>query len=415
MKWTNPSAREAAKPRWPGNARCGQRSRSRTPRLSWLTKSSSPRPSTASSPTRSLLGSLLPPIENPVGINAGLCPTQAGQSGPCAGIEASALSYGLSVENTNTVAIAGLAITGATTGIRVVNSSKSFVARNNWLGEKLDGTNGSGSNTGIWLDPESDNATIGSTTAGQGNVFVNNAAEGLDIEGASNADVLGNYFGVKADGATVAANGKNIEITDANGFEATDNEVGTKVEGAPSRARLRRRLQRDLPAAASRPASTWSGRRSPARNRPPGRPRFGATTSGLVPMARPSVANGTFDILVGGAEDATVGGESPGEANYIAGGGYGIYLRKRRRAQSRRQCHGIRQDWCRRHLARGRRVPARHEQRPPGAGAHERDPHGRRRRDRSAFRRLRDQRATSSKGRNSESRPRSPRGRRGPT
>ncbi|HEY5710249.1 MAG TPA: NosD domain-containing protein [Solirubrobacterales bacterium] len=271
------------------------------------------------------LGGLLPPIANPVGINAGLCATQAGQGGPCAGVEASALSYGLSVENTDTVAISGLAITGATTGIRVVNSSKSFAAHNNWLGEKLDGTNGSGSNTGIWLDPESDNATIGGTTAGEGNVFVNNAAEGLDIEGASNADVLGNYFGVKADGATVAANGKNIEITDANGFEATGNEVGTKVEGAAVTS-----------AACDGGCNVIAG-----GGLSTGINLVGETITGEEPATGPTtirgnyvglgadgatvLANGTFDILVGEAEDATIGGEAVGEANYIAGGGFGIY------------------------------------------------------------------------------------------
>jgi CSLREA domain-containing protein len=272
------------------------------------------------------LGSLLPPIANPVGINAGLCPTQAGQSGPCAGIEASALSYGLSVENTDTVEISGLAITGATTGIRVVNSSQSFVARNNWLGEKLDGTNGSGANTGIWLDPESDKATIGGTTAGQGNVFVNNAAEGLDIEGASETDVLGNYFGVKADGATVAANGKNIEITDANGFEATGNEVGTKIEGAAFTSAACDGGCNVIAGGGLSTGINLVGEPITGEAPAPGPTTIRGNYVGLGADGATLLANGTFDILVGGAEDVTVGGESPGEANYIAGGGYGIYL-----------------------------------------------------------------------------------------
>ncbi len=272
------------------------------------------------------LGSLLPPIANPVSINAGLCATQAGQSGPCAGIEASALSYGLSVENTDTVEIAGLAITGATTGIRVVNSSQSFVARNNWLGEKLDGANSSGSNTGIWFDPDSDNALIGGTAAGQGNVFVNNAAEGLDIEGASNADVLGNYFGVKADGVTAAANGKNIEITDANSFEATNNEVGTKVEGAAFTSTT---CDGGCNVIAGGGVSTGINLVGEAITGE--EPATGPTTIrgnfvGLAADGTTLRANGTFNILVGGAKDAKIGGESTGEANYIAGGGYGIFL-----------------------------------------------------------------------------------------
>ncbi len=266
------------------------------------------------------LGSLLPPITNPVEINAGSCPTQAGQSGPCAGIEASALSYGLSVENTDTVAIAGLAITGATTGIRVVNSSKSFVARNNWLGEKLDGASGSGANTGIWLDPESDNATIGSTTAGQGNVFVNSAAEGLDIEGADNADVLGNYFGVKADGVTKAANGKNIEITDTALIAATGNEVGTTISGAA--------------APCDGGCNVISGATTSGvdlfGNGGNEKPATGPTTihgnyMGLSAAGTTVVANGEYGVFTGKAGEVTVGGPANGDANFFAGLGTGIF------------------------------------------------------------------------------------------
>lgn len=171
----------------------------------------------------------LPAIAKQVSVKGGVCTTEAGQQGPCAGVNATGLSYALSVEDTDSVVIEGLAITGATTGIRVVNSSQGFIGRGNWVGAKLDGSNGTGSNTGIWLDPDSNGATIGGTAASERNVIVNSAAEGLDIEGADNADVLGNYFGVKPDGATQAANGKNVEITDTFAFEATGNEVGTAI------------------------------------------------------------------------------------------------------------------------------------------------------------------------------------------
>jgi len=266
------------------------------------------------------LGSLLPPITNPVGVNAGLCATQAGQSGPCAGVDAASLSYGLSVEDTNTVEISGLAITGATTGIRVVNSSKSFVARNNWLGLKLDGNNGSGSNTGIWLDPESDNAMIGGTAAGQGNVFVNNAAEGLDIEGASNTDVLGNYFGVKADGVTKAANGKDIEITDTAAIPATDNEVGDTVSGGA--------------APCDGPCNVISGATTSGidliGNGGNEKPATGPTTIqgnylGLSAAGTTVVANTEYGVFTGKAGEVTVGGPANGDTNFFAGLGTGIF------------------------------------------------------------------------------------------
>ncbi|HEU4944910.1 MAG TPA: NosD domain-containing protein [Solirubrobacterales bacterium] len=266
------------------------------------------------------ISSLLPPIANPVSINAGLCATEAGQGGPCAGVEASALSYGLSVENTDTVGISGLAITGATTGIRVVNSSKSFVARNNWLGEKLDGTNGSGSNTGIWLDPESDKAIIGGTAAGQGNVFVNNAAEGLDIEGASETGVMGNYFGVKADGVTKAANGKDIEITDTAAIAATDNEVGDTVSGGA--------------APCDGPCNVISGATTAGvdlfGNGGNEKPATGPTTIqgnylGLSAAGTTVVANGEYGVFTGKAGGVTVGGPANGDTNFFAGLGTGIF------------------------------------------------------------------------------------------
>lgn len=266
------------------------------------------------------LGSLLPPIANPVEINAGSCTTQAGQSGPCAGLEASALSYGLSVEDTDTVGIQGLAITGATTGIRVVNSSQSFVARGNWLGLKLDGSNGSGANTGIWLDPDSNNATIGGDAAVERNVFVNNAAEGLDIEGADSTDVFGNYFGVKADGVTKAANGKNIEITDTVAFTATDNEVGGTVSGAA--------------APCDGVCNVLSGATFAGvdlqGNGGNEEPATGPTTVhgnyiGLSAAGTTVVANSTYGVYSGTAEDVTIGGPENGDANFIAGGGTGIY------------------------------------------------------------------------------------------
>jgi len=269
------------------------------------------------------LGSLLPPISNPVGINAGLCATQAGQSGPCAGVEASALSYGLSVENTDTVEISGLAITGATTGIRVVNSSKSFAASNNWLGVKLNGSNGSGANTGIWLDPESDNATIGGTTAGQGNVFVNNEFEGLDIEGADNANVLGNYFGVKADGVTKAANGKNIEITDTALIEATGNEVGTTIEGAALTTPACDGGCNVISGATSLGIDLHGngGNEGPAR----GPTTIHGNHIGLDASGTEAVANGSFGINVRAADEVLVGGLAGGDTNFIAGGTFGIY------------------------------------------------------------------------------------------
>ncbi len=273
------------------------------------------------------IGSSLPAIKAPLKIdgkfNGAQCNTAAGVKGPCAGVNGPATGPALTVENADGVEIEGLAVTGATgaggTAISVINSSEGFDARGNWLGVKLDGTAGP-NNTGIFLDPDSNGATIGGEADAERNVFANNSFEGLDIEGADNANVLGNYFGVKPDGSTQAANGKNIEITDTDAFAATGNEVGGTISG--------------LAAPCDGACNVLSGSTTgidlngePAGNE---EPATGPTTIhgnfvGLNAAGTAVVANGTFNVLVGLAEDALVGGVANGDANFIAGGGFGIY------------------------------------------------------------------------------------------
>jgi len=272
--------------------------------------------------TVTLTNGLLPAITNPVGVNAGSsCTTQAGQGGPCAGLEAAGLSYGLSVDDTNTVEIAGLAITGATTGIRVVNSSQTFVSHGNWLGLKLNGSNGSGANTGIWLDPDSNGATIGGIETADRNVFANSAAEGLDIEGADNTKVRGNYFGVKADGVTKAANGRDIELTDTAAFAATGNEIGDTIAGAAAPCDSVCNLISGATTAGINLQGD-GGNEKPATGPTTIRGNF----FGLNAAGTAAVANEQYGVYVGEASDVTIGGPTGGDVNYIAGGGAGIYL-----------------------------------------------------------------------------------------
>lgn len=281
-----------------------------------------------------VLESPLPNITDPIlidgdGINDSRCLNATFSiNGPCVEISGpNASTPALVVDDTDDVTIEGLAITGSRTAINVIDSSSNFVAHGNWLGLTLDGT-AAGNTTGIFLDPDSNGATIGGTIAADRNVFGNNGAEGLDIEGADNADVLGNYFGVKPDGATQAANGKNIEITDstaAPGFPAENNEIGATVEG---------------PAETSEPCdggcnvisrATFTGidlnGNGTGQNEAPA---SGPTTVhgnyvGLTQGGAGGAGNATFGILAGEADEATVGGLADGDANYVAGGAYGIY------------------------------------------------------------------------------------------
>lgn len=271
------------------------------------------------------LGSSLPAIKDPVTVQGGDCFGEDGPDKPCAGVDGPSGANAFTVENTNEVTIDGLSITGAQTAINVIDSSSEFVARLDWVGVKLDGSVG-GNSKGIFLDPDSDKATIGGVNAADRNVIANNSFEGLDIEGADEADILGNYFGVDPDGATRAANGKNIEITDTIAFEANGDEVGTTVEGAAAATQ-----------ACDGGCNVISGSNGsgvdlvgdgegqnelPADGPTAVRGNYVGLNSGGVTTV---TTGALFDIYAGAADDVTVGGTAAGAANYIAGGSYGIY------------------------------------------------------------------------------------------
>ena len=275
-----------------------------------------------------VLESPLPNITDPIlidgdGINDSRCLNSTFSiNGPCVEISGpNASTPALVVDDTDDVTIEGLSITGSRTAINVIDSSSNFVAHGNWLGLTLDGT-AAGNTTGIFLDPDSNGATIGGTIAADRNVFGNNSAEGLDIEGADNADVIGNYFGVKPDGSTQAANGKNIEITDTFAFEATGNEVGTAIATG------------SLAAPCDAGCNVISGATSYGidlqGNGGNEEPASGPTTVrgnyiGLSAAGTAVVANSSYGVWSVEAKAATIGGEENGEGNYFAGGGAGIY------------------------------------------------------------------------------------------
>ncbi len=176
-------------------------------------------------------GSPLPPIEDKVAIESKECPSESHH--PCAGIEGPSGVPALVVHDTEGVKVTGLSIAGAGIGIEVEGSPK-LVFQGNWVGVKLDGSAG-GNETGVLLGPGSDGATIGSEGVEGLNVFAGNAADGLDIHGASGTKVLGNYFGVERDGTTALSNGKDIEVTSVSGgAPASGTTIGTRLKPGPA-------------------------------------------------------------------------------------------------------------------------------------------------------------------------------------
>jgi hypothetical protein len=268
----------------------------------------------------------LPAIQAPVSLNAGGCPFGS-ISRPCAGVSGPAGSPGITIE-ADGVTIAHLSVTGAQAGIDVIDESQGFTARGDWIGVKLDGTAGP-NNTGIFIGPGSDGATIGGSEAGERNVIAGNDSEGvhnegIDIEGASNAVIRGNYFGVAPDGTTRMANGTDIEITDSTtggGFAAEDNEIGATIEGAPLISEAcdggcnvisgaSKGINLDGFESSEAPAS--------------GPTLVHGNYIGLNAAGRGAIVNFEDGISASEADQLTVGGLALTEKNYFAGGGIGI-------------------------------------------------------------------------------------------
>lgn len=268
----------------------------------------------------------LPAIQAPISLNAGGCPLGS-ISKPCAGVSGPAGNPGITIE-ADGVTIAHLSVTGAQTGIDVIDESQDFTALGNWIGVELDGNAGP-NETGIFIGPGSNGATIGGSNPGDRNVIAGNDAEGiknegLDMEGASDAVIRGNYFGVAPDGSTRMENGTDIQITDSTtggGFAAEDNEIGATIEGAPLVSEAcdggcnvisgaRKGIALDGFLASEAPAS--------------GPTTVHGNYIGLDAAGRGAIVNSEHGINASEADQVTVGGLARGAKNYFAGGGIGV-------------------------------------------------------------------------------------------
>ncbi len=259
-------------------------------------------------------------IVSPVEINAGTCMTAAGVNGPCAGVSGPSGGTAFSVEADES-SIFDLAISGASTGIRV--DAKKFTAGGNWLGIKLDGSLGVEGTNGIAIGPKGAEATIGGTSPVQRNLLANSST-GLDIEGADDAKVLGNWIGLKPDGTSAGVGFQGIELTDYNTVDKAENdEIGTELAEGPAESiecdggcNVISGLARGIDLV----GSSLQGE-SPATGPTTIRGNF----IGLDPAGTGSIVDSEWGILAGGADAVTVGGYLLGESNYLAGGSEGIF------------------------------------------------------------------------------------------
>jgi len=270
----------------------------------------------------------LPAITAPLEIDGGDCFGEDGPDAPCAGIKGPSGASALTVENANGVAIKGLSITGAQLGIDVVSSSEGFVASNDWIGLNLNAAK-EGNLTGIFLDPGSDGATIGASAGSERNVIAGNEGDGLDLNGASEATIQGNYFGVNPPeplglpgGSSQIANGKDIEITDSTaggGVKAENNEVGATIEGAAFTSQACDGGCNVI-SGANGAGVDLNGNGAGQNEAPASGPTsIHGNFIGVSASGTGTVANGSYGVLAGHADNVTVGEFPQGDANYFAG------------------------------------------------------------------------------------------------
>jgi CSLREA domain-containing protein len=269
--------------------------------------------------TIALAGSL-PTVTVPLFINGRTCETAAGVSGPCVGIDGAGGEPALTFDNVEEVQVWGLAITGAQTAIRLESSPRAKIQAS-WFGIGLDGSPG-GNATGVLVGPGSNRSLIGGEGAEPRDVFVDSAGDGLDIHGAGNVRVFGNYFGVEPDGVTPRTNGEDdIEVASTGGFEATGTAIGTRVAPAATVSPQCDGGCNVISGAASNGVDLAG---DGALEAPAASTDIAGNYIGLDAAGTTAIPNAGAGVRVGEAAHTVIGGPSAGETNRIAGGSAGV-------------------------------------------------------------------------------------------
>jgi hypothetical protein len=181
-----------------------------------------------------VLGAALPTITEPVEIDAGEClSSHFSVEGPCAEVDGS----GLTTESDFTVnaghsAIRGIAVNGGKNGIVLGTGTELFFATNDWFGVKLDNTSGGASvNAGVLIEPGAKNVLVGGETAAERDVF-DESPVGVEIRGASENQVQGNFIGLDPNGNFHFGRslGIGVRIVDSTA-PAEFNEIGGARNG----------------------------------------------------------------------------------------------------------------------------------------------------------------------------------------
>lgn len=273
------------------------------------------------------LGTPLPTITDRVRIQGFPSPQQCKTDyfdfeGPCVGVDgpAGGTAFRIAAER---VVLIGFAISGAQTAIEAVGAP-GLETWNDWFGIKLDGNAGP-IETGISLDQGSNGANIGGASSVARDIFAHNAGAAVDIDGADAVSVRGSGFGVLPDGNSLAANGRNIEISDA---ATGENRVarGNWIGGTLNDEQLASSIcdgACNVISGATESGIDLAGD-DPDKQPASGSTRIFGNYIGLNAFGTTGIPNALQGVLIGSAENVTVGGPRPGDRNMINGGADGV-------------------------------------------------------------------------------------------
>jgi hypothetical protein len=280
-----------------------------------------------------VLGSTLPPIIHPVTITA-QSHAFSEYNGPSVGVTIPSGAVGLRVQS-NGVTVENMAFGGGKVGIEVQAGAKGFTAKGDWFGLDVTATTATIQGPGIVLGPGADEANIGGTAELSRNVFTH-ATYGIYVEGASQAEILGNYIGVGpaggsgfGPGAGAAGISNAVRIVDTSTSTAKDNVVGgtrTSASGAT-----------DCGGACNVIVASGLGidlHGEAGKGSPSGPTTISGNYIGLAADGSELSSPGAFCQIYAerptgapadhGPGDVTVGGSTPAEGNVIDHGAFGM-------------------------------------------------------------------------------------------
>ena len=273
------------------------------------------------------VGFSLPEIEDEVLIDGdagGQCETDAGVDGPCVGVKGEARFE----VDAPQVTIEGLAISDSQIAITVEDDE--FEAHDNWIGLELDGTDGPGEQSyGIFVGPNAEKTVIGGTAAADRNVF-GNTNSALLLRGSSEGKVLGNYFGVRPNGTTLAPNGRDLVVANkrelGGDVAAPENQFGADVGSAGAgTAACDLGCNVFASQALTTAAIDLQGVTLEEEGPADGPTQIEGNYVGLDATGAAFAEAATSAIRVGSADGVTIGGEEPGQGNQIHGGSFGVF------------------------------------------------------------------------------------------